>query len=450
VTKVPHSREAERGLLGAILQEPEVMLRVVDLVRAEDFHDLHHEHTYRLLRLMLAKGVPIDSITVHLHAADYGWTLLGGPVAVAELPDYCPSPKAAVHYATTVRDLAIRRRHLAALDAAREVIVDGELDGMSQRLAALFIDRSRVTSSMSTLPEVVALNERQAEARHEGELKGTACTTGLGELDKMLGGGFRPADMVVVGARPSFGKTALAVGFSLAAMQHGKRVLYMSAEPSTMEWGWRLTSCATAIPLAHVKGDSAHLRTQGDWDAAARWEMDCKDLPTPYAERLPNPTLESIESRARWLALSGGLDMIVVDHFHRLNHQRRGNERMDEAMTRTSNGLKALAIETGAVLVLCVQLKRTDSGFGQKPKTRDGYWWDRVSIPTETDIRECGAIEQDADIILFPIPGAKAGPNRTPLSIDIGNAAVISIAKHRNGPTGQVAVTWDAECACYR
>lgn len=450
---MPHDNTAERALLGAIILDPEQLVPVLDVLDHQDFYRPEHAHAFQLVRELAAKQVAIDVVTVVSAAMARDPKLYGGAGYLAEMPEHCVSPANATHYARTVRARSLQRQHLATLEQARALVLeaDTEAEEVGQQVAALFVDSGRPrTRSVWNIHEAAVLTEQETAAAFLGE--GSAnetkvIPTGFWNLDECLGGGLRSGDLCVVGGRPSMGKSALATAIQCSVDELGHRVLYASAEPRRVDWVWRYAGCVTGIPIEKIR--SPHLRTQAEWDLITSWSHDTTASLRAKLLFKPGLALDDIRTRARACAMTGGLDLLIVDHLHLMNHRKERGERSDQAIGRTTAGLKELAGELNCAVLLLAQLSRGSSGFGRdrRKPTGDGEWWDRIELPTPTDLRESGNIEQDADQIIFPLAGAMAFASPPP---DIGDAAVLVVAKQRNGPQARLRARWDSARACYR
>lgn len=451
---MPHDLAAERALLGAVLVDERVLALVADQLEPTDFYLPQHATLWRTLRAMAQRGSPIDIVTVggELHRSGAQW------LGWADLPEQCPSSAGAATYAARVAETAAQRRLLAALhEAERQVRAGTEGGAVFETLLAATAVRKRTDTWNAE--DAWLENEREADEILLGlreQASERVMGTGYPELDRMLRGGFRGGDLVIVGGSPSMGKSSLAMGFMAHAMQVGMRALYLSCEPRKPEWTQRLMSAVTTIPLALCSPSAARLRTQTQWDLSVRYATDfaagLRGLTLSYRPAL---SLAQAVTYAKREALRGRLDIVVVDHLHLMNHGKANGERLDQAIARTTGGLKELAGELDCAVVALAQLNRSArsvEGNKGKGRTSDGDWWDAVALPTMSDLREAGAIEQDADVILFPVRASAAGPNGTALlSGPTGDtAAVVKVAKQRNGPTGRVGLTWDAECSSFR
>lgn len=459
---MPHDLGAERALLGAVLIDERVVSLVADRVSPEDFYLPTHGALWRLFLRMAQAGEPIDLVTVAsrvLVAPDKGRGEFGAPGYVAELPEHCPSTAPAATYAERVAATAHQRRLLAGLHEAQRRVRAGEDSGQVFE-ALLAATATQKRTDTWTADESWSINEDEADRILMGTQQVAServMSSGYTDLDRVLGGGFRGGDLVIVGATTSMGKSSLAMGMMTSALLAGRRALYLSCEPRRPEWTQRLMSRTTGVPLGLCRPAAARLRSQKDWDVLAQYAELREDLRRLTLVYKPGLSLSQAVTYAKREALRGQIDYLVVDHIHLMNHGKGRDERSDQAVARTSQGLKELAGELNCAVVALAQFNRSADSIERrrdKPRTSDGEWWDAIPLPVPADLRESGALEQDADIILFPVRASAAGPGGSPLLSGpdgVGdNAAVVKVAKQRNGPTARVGLTWDAECSSFR
>lgn len=468
-----HDLAAERAVLGGLLVEPTLLFTVGSLLTPEDFYSRQHGALFALLRQMADERVPIDLVTVsermlRTRSAER----YGGAGYVAELPEAVVSTANLPHYARAVADWSVRRRALEAVRRIEQALVGEEVDDVSDLDATTVVQRgaaalaacgsTRSENSWTTgtawsqmLDELDRGRTAPEDAAPEGVLPtGYASQAQDGDLDALLNGGFRPGDLVVVGGMPSMGKSAFALGCGANAAQDGARALYFSVEPRLAEWTRRLAAFYTGIPLDLLL-DPRRLR-QDQFDVLAEWEATARERLSFPLHYQPGADVRVVVQRARQEAMGGGLDLLVVDHLQLMEHPRERGELKSSAIGRTTHALKNLAGELKCVVVLLSQLTREAVRVDGKAKPRRSSnvdWWNATHIPRPSDLRESGDIEQDADIILFPMNYAKARAEglvvtAAPVREDAG---LVHVAKQRNGkPVGTVHVRWDGPCACYR
>lgn len=457
---MPHDLAAERALLGSALVDDRVLALVAGLVDVPDFYLPQHGHLWGLLLAMAQDSVPIDLVTVSERALRSGLIgRLGGAGYVAELPERVPSTANALHYAEIVRSTSARRRLLSGLHEAARKVQEGT-DAGDVFEALLEATAAKQRTDTWSAADAWEANEREADDIFRGTREVAServLGSGYPDLDRVLRGGFRGGDLVVVGALTSMGKSSLAMGTMAHAALSGHRALYLSCEPRVVEWTQRLMAVVTEVPLTLCAPASARLRSQSHWDRLAQYGPLLERLRQVRLSHRPGLSLAQARTYAKREALRGQVDYVVVDHLHLMNHGKTRDETLAQAIARTSQGLKELAGELNCAVIALAQFNRSaDSTETRRSKalTSDGEWWDAVPLPVTSDIRESGALEQDADVILFPVRASAAGPGRTPLMSGPGgatdSAAVVKVAKQRNGPVGRVGLVWDAQCSAFR
>lgn len=416
----PHSPDAERDLLGALLLRPGLLADVLDTGLApEDFYSPALGAAFAGILDLARRGAAIDHDTLdealgQVQPRPSKADLLG---FVAGVPGLSHAPT----YARTVVGCARLRRILAACaelteagygpDARRDPDAFADL-AECKILAAT--EGAQGREAPGQLVEVLDAALDELRARSSGELRGVP--TGLADLDRWTGG-LRPGQLIVLGARPSVGKSALAFGIGLHAAEHTGPVLFVSAEMGRVELGTR------ALAGGGVPSDKL---LSGRLDAADFKRLQARrDLLAGrlvHVDDAPGTTLSAIRARARRQAASGGLCLVVVDYLQLIAGEGR-QERRELEVAGVSRGLKALARELGVPVIAVAQLNRGVELRADKK-------------PVLADLRDSGQLEQDGDLVLL-----LHRPAIHDLDADPGYAE-LSIAKHRNGPTGTVRLVW--------
>ena len=424
----PHNLEAERALLGSLLLDREAILRVADLLRPEDFYYQAHAQIYRAIYDLYQARRPPDLITVTDELRRRGeLEAVGGAEYLAELMELVPTSAHVEHYARIVEELAVRRRliqtagQIATLGYRQEEEdVNLLLDQAEQLLFSVAEERSR--QGAVHIREVVGeFFDRIAYLQeHRGEIVGVP--TGFRDLDELLGG-LQPSDMIVLAARPSAGKTSLAlnIAYNVAVLQ-GLPTLIFSLEMSREQLLHRL--------LAMKAGVSAHrLRlgklTEEEWGEVSRAMGELGEAPL-YIDDAPNQTVSELRTKARRVHAEVGLQLIIIDYLQLMRTGRRNENRVQE-VSELSRSVKALARELKVPVLILSQLSRA---VEQREDHR----------PRLSDLRESGSIEQDADVVMF-IYREEMYDKET----DKRGIAEILVEKHRSGPTGRISLRFFEE-----
>lgn len=417
---LPHDLSAERAVLGAILIRPDVWFDVAEQLRQSDFYrDPHRRIFAKMLELSEAK-IAIDGVTLKdALARDNELESVGGPAYLFALTDGVPHSTNAVEYARIVRDKAQLRQLVSigqrmisrAFDAGEHAsaIVDATLAELLERASARtdrgFIDTKTLMPQIVEAVEQLVANPRRI----------TGVASGFSDLDDMTRG-FQPSDLIIIAARPAMGKTSLAMNIvQHAAIKDGRRVAVFSLEMGRKSLGLRLLSSEARIDHHKLLSGQVH---DGDWSRISNAIGRLAEAGI-LIDDATSTTVFDVRAKARRLAADGGLDLIVIDYLQLMTATQKAENKNLEVAAITK-GLKAIARDLEIPVVLLSQLSRD-------PEKRGNH------LPQLSDLRDSGAIEQDADLVIFIHRAeryAATAENR-------GQAEAI-IGKARNGPTGVV------------
>jgi replicative DNA helicase len=438
----------ERLLLSVALQDPVKALDVLALVPPDDLELGHHRELMRYLTQRVQRGQSLGLVEVM--ADGHGMMQrFGGAGYVADLSDYAPSTSLdlralgqRIRARKQLRQLGSIGHTLVRASQGEQVAYDGdalpdEPDGIASVLA---LELARVAEPPVRVEWTLAqaLDDAvwdRVVAREEGRPPTVA--TQIRDLDLMLDGGLRRGELVIVAGRPGAGKTAFALGVGVDAASKGSRVGVISLEMSATELGDRQLARMSRCPLGKIRrGEVDQDDRIRDWrDAMAEWPMR---IAAPSST-----TPEGIVTQARrWAAR--GLDLLVIDYLQLVRHSRA--ERHDLAVGGTATLCKQLARDLGIPVVLLSQLNReVEKRATPQRKRLDQQreaWWTEVELPRLSDLRDSGQIEQDADVVLFPVRAEQFG-------VDSPSAAAVIVAKNRNGAVGPVPLTWHGPTVSY-
>lgn len=430
----PQDLDAEKALLGACLLSPAAIAAAREVVKPADFYLPSHAQIFEAICVLDDEGSPADEVTVHakLVRLGYGDSNRGRcgitRTDLLALRHDAPAVGGASHYAALVADSARKRRLAEAGREITEAALDPTHDAASVLSAAeaALLEAAREESLDAGQADGASLVEEalaraEAARSHAGALSGLPI--GYAELDELVGG-IEPGNLVVVGARPSMGKTAFLLGGLLANAGRQTPVLVASLEMSRAELGPRL--------LGMLSGVSAQAQRRGRLtDAQAERLRHAGDelarLPFEVCDR-SGATLGELHSSAKAMRARRGLGLVVVDYLQLIEHVG-AVERREVTIRQSAEGLKQLARNLGVVVIAAAQLNR---GLEARIDKR----------PLLSDLRESGGIEQAADVVLFLYRDEVYRPD----SAAAGTAEVI-VAKHRSGPTGTVRLAWLGELA---
>ena len=414
----PHNLEAEESLLGALLLSRDAVGAAAEQgVQSSDFYKPAHQHIYEAIRVLAASGQPVDPVTVADELRRAGLLEeIGGSTALLEMQAATPAISNATRYARIVQDTALMRR---LIGVAADIAEIGYLEpddvskALDQAESKVFeIAEQRVTDSTAQINDVLREVMDDLELVYTRGEAVTGVATGFTDLDELLTG-LHGSQLLIVGARPSMGKTALALGVAThVAKTANEPVLFFSLEMGHKELAQRILASEARV-------DSQKLRTgrldQADWSkigsALGRLEVPL------YIDENPNVTVMEIRAKARRIkARNGGLALIVVDYLQLMSGTGAENRQLE--ISEISRGLKILARELSVPVVALSQLSRNLETRADKR-------------PMLADLRESGSLEQDADVVMFVYRDEVYNPD----SPDRGSAEII-VAKHRSGPIG--------------
>jgi replicative DNA helicase len=427
----PQNVEAEEAILGALLIDPDAIIRVATFLNPEDFYREKHAWIYDTALTLHDRREPIDLLTVcdELERREQ-LDEVGGPAFITALTNAVPTSIHAEHYARIVERTATRRRlidaagQIAALAYQEADDVDEVVDRAEQVLFG--VSERRIARELVPIKQVLSKYYDRVEylTRHRGELIGIP--TGYGRIDKLLGG-LQRSDLVILAARPSVGKTSLALGFALnAAKKYGQRIAFFSLEMSNEQVIQRLISSETGIDAQRLR------RGEIEQDEWGRFMKAASDLAEIYffIDDTPGASALELRTKARRLHAEVGVDLIVVDYLQLMRGDYRSENRVQE-ISSISRALKSLARELNVPVLALSQLSRSVESRSDKR-------------PILSDLRESGALEQDADVVMFIYRDEMYNDNT-----EWPNIADIMVAKHRNGPTGTVQLYFRKELAQY-
>ena len=428
----PQNTEAEEAVLGGLLIDPDAIIRVATILRPEDFYREKHGWIYDSIQILHERREPVDFLTVCDELERRSQLKeVGGAAFITSLINAVPTSIHVEHYARIVERTATRRRlldaagQIAALayqeaDDVEEVVDHAEqiLFGVSER---------RVSRELVPIKIVLSEYYDRIEylTRHRGEMIGIP--TGFSDIDKLLGG-LQRSDMVILAARPSVGKTSLALSIAHNASKKFKqRVAFFSLEMSNEQVVQRLISAETAIDSQRLRrGDIA----EDEWGRFMKATSDLSET-LFFIDDTPSISALELRTKARRLHAEVGVDLLVVDYLQLMRGDYRSENRVQE-ISAISRALKALARELNVPVLALSQLSRSVESRQDKR-------------PILSDLRESGALEQDADVVIFIYRDEMYNENT-----ERQNIADIMVSKHRNGPTGSVSLYFKKELAQFR
>lgn len=426
----PHSIEAEQSVLGGLLLDNNAWDRIADVLEEGDFYRFDHKLIWQHILRLINLSRPADVVTVHESLSNAGKADdVGGLAYLNALAHNTPSAANIRRYAEIVRERSILRKLVSVADEiaaaafepqgkeARELLDHAE--GLVFKIAQ---EGARGSSTFHEIqPLLTKVVERIDELYHrEGGSDITGVPTGFHDLDRMTSG-FQPGDLIVVAGRPSMGKTSLSMNIAEhVAIEQGLPVAVFSMEMGAVQLAMRMLGSVGMIDQHRMRTGKL---TADDWPRLTHAVQKVQEAQI-YIDETPGLTSTEVRGRARRLARQcGQLGLIVIDYMQLMSASSASANRTAE-ISEISRSLKGLAKELNCPLVALSQLNRS---LEQRPNKR----------PIMSDLRESGAIEQDADLILFIYRDEVYNPD----SPDKGTAEII-IGKQRNGPIGTVRLTF--------
>lgn len=431
----PQNLEAEQSVLGSLLIDKEAIIRVADFLTPQDFYLPVHEKIYQTILDLFSQTKPIDILSLTAALKDSGQLKeIGGSTYLAELVNLVTTSSNIEHFAKIIKEKKILRDLIRASAEITEgaLSTPTELDEFLDRVEQKIFTVSQASVQRAFIPlheELKTAYERIEKLHHGGSaLRGV--TTGFPNLDNLLSG-LQRSDLIVLGARPSLGKTALALDMARqAATKGGATVGFFSLEMSREQVIDRLISAESQVSLWKIRTG----RITDDFEfEMIQHTLDRLSQASLFIDDTPSPTIMQMRSMARRLQAERGLNLLIIDYLQ-LVTPRTGSDNLVQQVTEISRGLKALARELNIPVLALSQLSRAIDQRDHK-------------IPRLSDLRESGSIEQDADVVMFIY---RKDRDKIEVAPEEQNVAQVIIAKHRNGPLGTVDLKFDQERVTFR
>lgn len=430
----PQNVEAEQSVLGALLIDKNAILKVADVLNAKDFYNPQHEKIYAAIIDLWGRHQPVDVLSVTNFLKEQELLKdIGGSGYLADLTNQVSTASHVDHYTQIVKEKKVLRDLIkTSTEITENAFEPGEdieamLDGIEQKIMA--ISQRSMTQSFTPLEVELKTAYERIEKLHQGEGATRGVPTGFPDLDNILSG-LQKSDMIVVGARPSLGKTTFALDMMRhAALKSKVPVGIFSLEMSREQIVDRLIAAESGVPLWKLR--TGRITDDTDFQMIQA-SLDRLSSAPIYIDDTPSPNILQMRAMARRLQIEHGLGLILVDYLQ-LIAPRGHTDNMVQQVTEISRGLKGLARELNVPVVAVSQLSRAVDQRDNK-------------MPRLSDLRESGSIEQDADVVLFLY---RKDRERFDLPPEEQNVAQINVAKHRNGPLGMVNLQFDPECVSF-
>lgn len=431
----PQDLESEKSILGSVMIDKLAITKIADSLSPNDFYNSAHQKIYQAMLDLFNKNEPIDILSVTNALKSNGdLEKVGGSSCLADLMNVVPSSANIYHYAKSVREKRVLRDLISVSAEISESVFDDRvkvenlIDQIEQRVFSVS-QKSQDKKYVAIKDELKSAYER-IERLHQGGGKLRGVTSGFEGLDHYLSG-FQNSDLIILGARPSVGKTTLALDIARnAASKGGVPVGIFSLEMSKDQVVDRLISAEAGVPLWKLRtgkltGENDFVQIQHALDRLSQMQI--------FIDDTPSPNIMQLRAISRRLQSEHGLGLVLIDYVQ-LIQPLSNYENSVQQFTEISHGLKSLGRELNIPVLAVSQLNRAVD-------SRD------IKIPRLSDLRETGSWEQDADVVMFIYRPEK---NKVEQSLEEDPRAQVIIAKHRNGPTGFVDLIFDSENVTFK
>lgn len=420
----PQNIEAEQAVLGAMMIKKEAIIEAQEILQPEDFYREAHRRVYDAMLKLAENDEAVDLVTLTEQLRKDGeLEKIGGIPFITTIANIVPTAANVTYHAKIVKEKAELRR---LIDAATEIAgaayedsqpVENIMDAAEQKILA--VAGSQTANGFEPIKSILMRTFERINVLYESKGGITGLPTGFKDLDRLTSG-LQASDLILVAARPSMGKTAFTLNIASYVGLHGGKVAFFSLEMSKEQLVNRLLSMESNI-------NSQRLRTgelgDADWEQLVQAVLEVSKAPL-VIDDTPGITVTELRSKCRKIKLEKGLDLIVIDYLQLMSGSSRRSENRQQEVSEISRNLKAIAREMECPVIALSQLSRAPD---QRPDHR----------PQLSDLRESGAIEQDADIVMFIYRDEKYNPDT-----DHPGEAELIVAKQRNGPTGTVNLVW--------
>ena len=435
----PQNIDMEQSLLGCLLIDKESIIKIADIISPDDFYKDSHRLIFENIRELYDRREPIDLLTLGTRLEEKNkLEMVGGQSYLTSLANSVPTSSHVVHYASVVQNKATLRRLIRAASEITELgfieteAVDKLLDQAEQKLFGVsqkFIKRTFVGIDQVLVETFDRIDDLHKES---GKLRGVQ--THFTDLDNLLAG-LQKSDLVILAARPSVGKTTLALDIARnVAIKSKETVGIFSLEMSKEQLVDRMLCSEAGVDLWKMR--TGKLTDQGEDDDFSKINKAMAVLSEAkvFIDDSANSNVMEIRTKARRLQSEHGLGLIVIDYLQLMEGSRSSRENRVQEVSEISRNLKAIARELNIPVLALSQLSRS-------VESRDSH------VPRLADLRESGSIEQDADVVLFIYREKMYQQDLPP---DKANIAEVLVAKHRNGPTGKIKLFFDEKHVSFK
>lgn len=429
----PQNLEAEQALLGSIMIRPDAIAEVIDLVNPESFYSERHKEIYKTMLELFARNTPIDLLSLSSRLSEKKvLDNVGGSSYLSEITNSVPSSTNAKHYADIVFKKSTMRRLIEAADHIQGLGYDegNELEQILDAVEKKIFDITNFSGKkkFTELKEILGEAWERIDSLHKSKNNLRGIPTGFKDLDNLLAG-MQKSDLIILAARPSMGKTALALDIARqTAVLHNTPVAVFSLEMSAHQLVDRMLAAESRVNAWALR--TGKLSAAEDFDRI-RDALDKLSKAPIYIDDQPGQTILKLRSAARRMKQEKDVRLIVIDYLQlMLTGMKSNNDSFYQQVTEISRSLKQIARELDIPVLALSQLSRAVESRGGRPRL--------------SDLRDSGSIEQDADVVMFIHREDKYKEDS-----DKPNIAEIMVEKHRNGPTGKIELYFDDKKASF-
>lgn len=431
----PQNIDSEKALLGSIMLRPESINEIIDTIHENCFYSEKHRTIWRTMFDLYEKRIPIDLLSMSARLGENGiLEQIGGSSYLGELTNFVPSSANIKHYADIVRTKFMMRNLIDASDYISLLGYDEatDLEELLEKAQKKIYEVTNYSGSNKYIVLKDALGEawERLDRLHKSKDEMRGIPTGFKEIDNKLAG-FQKSDLIILAARPSMGKTSLALDIARqTAILHNTPVCIFSLEMSSQQLVDRMLAAESRVDAWKLRTGKLNIESEF---SKIRDSLDKLSKAPIYIDDLPGNNILKMRSVARRLKAEKGLGLVVVDYLQLMvPTQSRSNDNLVQQVTEISRSLKNMARELEVPVLALSQLSRAVEQRGGSGR------------PKLSDLRDSGSIEQDADVVMFIHREDKYNENSGK-----PNIAQIHIEKHRNGPTGSVELYFDEKKATF-
>jgi replicative DNA helicase len=439
----PQNLEAEQSFLGSLLIDKESIIRVADIISENDFYKDSHKMIFEIIKDLYSRHEPIDILSLSNRLDEKNLLdAIGGRTYLAHLSNYVATPSHIVNYANIIQRKATLRRliktaaEITELGFKEDEDIEKLLDESEKKLFS--VSQKYMKNVFLPVDKLLAEAFDRIDELHRQSGKLRGISTGFYDLDNLLAG-FQKSDLIILAARPSVGKTSLALDFARqTAVKSRSSVGIFSLEMSKEQLVDRMLCAQANVSLWKMRtGRLSDTEENNDFSQIGDAMGQLSEAPI-YIDDSASTSIMEIRAKARRLQMDKGLDLVIIDYLQLMEGRGKYGDNRVQEVAEITRGLKGIARELNVPVLALSQLSRAVEQT--KP-----------AIPKLSHLRDSGSIEQDADVVMFIYrKAADRNYNLNDLTPEDIHRAEIHVAKHRNGPTGRVDLFWDEETVSFK